>query len=139
MSGTNDLETALLKWVFNSTLPSWSTSTGFYISLHTAEPGEAGSQIDSETTYTAYARVFVDRFTSTGWTVSNNIAFNTSAISFATPTGGTTGAGLTHFGIGTVATATGILLFYGPLAQTLSLSTSTNPTFDSSALTITSS
>ena len=139
MSGTNDLENAALKWIFNSTAPAWSTSTGFYVSLHTAEPGEAGTQLTSETTYTAYARVFVDRFTSTGWTVASNVAFNTTAISFPTPTGGTTGSGLTHFGVGTVSTAAGTLLFFGPLATTHTLSTSTNPTFDSSALTITSS
>ena len=138
MSGSDALENAVLKQIFNSTAPAWSTSTGFYVSLHSADPGEAGTQLTSETTYTAYARVFVDRFTSTGWTVASNVAFNTSAINFPTPTGGLT-PGPTHFGIGTVSTAAGTLLFFGPLATTFSLSTSTNPTFDSSALTITSS
>jgi hypothetical protein len=40
------------------------------ISLHTADPGEAGDQTTSEATYKSYARVSVAR-TTAGWTVTS--------------------------------------------------------------------
>ena len=46
-----------------------SPLTNLYLSLHTADPGEAGSQTTSEATYTSYARVAVAR-TSGGFTIS---------------------------------------------------------------------
>lgn len=71
MSMTNAAETALLTLIFNNTdwanvgdaggLQNSATAGSFYISLHTADPGETGSQTTSETAYTNYARVAVAR------------------------------------------------------------------------------
>lgn len=81
MSLTNAAETALLGLIFNNT--NWTNigdatglrgSTGagsFYISLHTADPGETGAQNTSETAYTGYSRIAVNR-TAGGWTISGN-------------------------------------------------------------------
>jgi hypothetical protein len=59
MSATNTLEDGLLSLIFTATtldgLAENDTSspyTNLYISLHTGDPGEAGSQTSSETAYT---------------------------------------------------------------------------------------
>lgn len=121
-SFTNGTEAALLALLFNAT--NWSnvadntaTSplTNLFISLHTADPGEAGSQTTNETAYTNYARVAVAR-TSGGWTVSGTDptqVVNAATITF--PQCGVTGATITHWGIGTLVSGAGVLLASGPV------------------------
>ena len=77
MSKGNTFEPDLLALIFNATAianiadnAATSPLTNLYVSLHTADPGEAGSQTTSETAYTGYARVAVAR-TSGGWTVAS--------------------------------------------------------------------
>jgi len=96
-----------------------SPATNLYFSLHTANPGAAGSQNTSEVAYTNYARVAVARTTS-GFTVTtgsgttlSNVA-NAAAISF--PACGATGATAAWWGVGLSSTGAGTLLAYGPLA-----------------------
>ena len=131
MSATNAFETDLLELIFNGTTianiadnAASSPATNLCISLHTADPGEGGSQNTNETTYTSYARVAVAR-TSGGWTVSGNNASNTSTITFPTCTGGS--ATLTHFGIGLASSSTGTLLFKGALSSSLAVSNNITP------------
>ena len=74
-------ETALLTLYFNNTdhanigdaagLQHSAAAGSFYLSLHTADPGETGDQTTSETTYGSYARQAVAR-SSAGFTVSGN-------------------------------------------------------------------
>jgi len=78
MSKGNTWENDLLKLIFNATAianiaanAASSPLTNLYVSLHTADPGEAGDQTTSEATYTSYARVAVAR-TSGGFTVTGN-------------------------------------------------------------------
>lgn len=86
MSKSNTTENDLMLLI-NKTLPSYlgtlsgTGNTDLYISLHTADPGEGGSQTTSEATYTGYTRVAVVR-TSAGWTVSGNQAENAALIQF---------------------------------------------------------
>lgn len=85
MSKSNASETALLALLFNNTdfatigdaggLQNSATAGSFYISLHTADPGEAGNQTTSEATYGSYARVAVAR-SGAGWTVSGATVVN---------------------------------------------------------------
>jgi hypothetical protein len=96
-------------------------ATNLYVSLHTAAPGNSGSQTTSETAYTNYARVAVAR-TSGGWTVTqgsgttfSNVV-NAAAITFAAC--GATGATLTHWGVGLASSGAGTLLGWGPLGPT---------------------
>jgi hypothetical protein len=88
MSATNATETAILSLIFTAT--AWadiaqndgsSPATTFYISLHTATPGETGDQTSNETAYTGYARVSVSRDAS-GWTVTGNSVTNDAEIAF---------------------------------------------------------
>lgn len=122
MSKGNTFENDLLLHVFQNAditligdaagLQNSAAAGSLYVSLHTAEPGEAGDQTTSETAYTNYARQAVAR-SAGGWTVSGNQVSNAAAINF--PQCGVTGATITHFGIGTDVSGAGKLLYSGPL------------------------
>lgn len=131
MSKSNSLETSLLGLLFNATAianiadnAASSPLTNLYVSLHTADPGEAGSQTTSEATYTSYARVAVAR-TSGGWVVTGNSVSPAAAITFPEATGGTNT--ITHFGIGTASSGAGVLLYSGTVTPSLSVSTGVTP------------
>lgn len=144
MSKSNAWETALLSLVFNNSnagsigdatgLRGSSTAGSLYVSLHTSDPGEAGSQTTNETSYTNYARVAVAR-SGAGWTVSGNAVSNAAAITFAAC--GATGATITHFGIGTDASGTGVLLYKGALSSSLAVSSGITPAFAIGELDVT--
>ena len=141
MSKSNAFETDFLELIFNAVTianiaddAASAPATSLYVSLHTADPGEAGDQTTNETSYTSYARVAVAR-TSGGWTVSGNTVSNTAAITF--PTCGATGATLTHFGIGTSASGAGNLLMSGALTASLAVSNGVTPEFATGQLTAT--
>lgn len=126
MSKGNTFENELLAHIFTNAdialigdaagLQNSATAGSLYVSLHTAEPGEAGDQTTSETAYTNYARAAVAR-SGAGWTVSGNQVSNAAAINF--PQCGVTGATITHFGIGTDSSGAGKLLYKGPLGTTV--------------------
>jgi hypothetical protein len=134
MSKSDSWETALLQLLFNNTnaanigdatgLRGSSTAGSLYVSLHTSDPGEAGSQTTNETSYTSYARVAVAR-SSSGWTITNNSVSPNATISFPAATGGT--ATITHFGIGTASSGTGVLLYSGTVTPNISVSSGVTP------------
>ena len=134
MSKSNAWETALLQLLFNNTnaanigdatgLRGSSTAGSLFVSLHTADPGEAGDQTTSETSYTSYARVAVAR-SGSGWTITGNSVSPASTISFPACTGST--ATITHFGIGTASTGTGVLLYKGTVTPNISVSSGVTP------------
>jgi hypothetical protein len=114
-------------------LPS-STAGSLYISLHSADPGDSGSQTTSELAYTNYARVGVARGTAT-WTAAAGSVTNISAITF--PACGTAGGTATYFGVGGSLTGTGCLLYSGSLTASLAITNGITPSFGGSALTVT--
>jgi hypothetical protein len=126
MSKTNTFENDLLLLIFNNTdialigdaagLQNSATAGSLYVSLHTADPGEAGDQTTNEITYTSYARVAVAR-SSAGWTVTGNSVSPAATISFPTGTGGSGTA--THFGIGTASSGAGKLLYKGTISPNI--------------------
>lgn len=136
MSKSNTFENDLLQLIFNNVditligdaagLQNSATAGSLYVSLHTADPGEAGDQTTSETSYTNYARVAVAR-TVGGWTVSSNTVTNAALVQF--PQCGATGATLTHFGVGTAASGAGKLLYSGALTSSLAVSSGIQPQF----------
>lgn len=105
-----------------------------YVSLHTADPGEAGTQATNEATYTGYARVAVAR-SGAGWTVVLNALSNAAAITFPLCTGGSNV--LTHFGVGTDLAGAGTLLYKGVLTSSLTVSNNITPNFPTGDLDIT--
>lgn len=141
MSATNACENGLLLLLFNNTdfagigdaggLQNSASAGSLYVSLHTGDPGEGGSQTTSESAYTNYARVAVAR-SGAGWTVSGSNVSNTAAVTF--PACGVTGSTITHFGIGTDSSGAGTLLFKGTCS--LSVSSGITPSFAIGALDV---
>lgn len=135
MSKTNTWENDLLLLVFQNTnvaligdatgLRGSSTNPGsLWVSLHTADPGEAGAQNTSEAGYTGYLRKSLTR-TSGNFTVSGNAVSLAAALDFDPCTGGT--ATVTHFGIGTDSAGAGKLLYKGALSPNISVSNGVTP------------
>lgn len=123
MSKTNTFENDILKLIFNATAiadlaenDSSSPATDLYLSLHTADPGEAGDQTTNEIAYTSYARVAVVR-TNVGWTVTNNSVSPAANVDFPTGSGGSGTA--THVGVGTASSGAGKLLYKGALTPNI--------------------
>lgn len=147
MSKSDAWEADLLKHLFQnlavalvgdaSGLQPSATAGSLYISLHTSDPGETGSQNTNETAYTNYVRVAVAR-TNVAWTVSGTAptqVANAAAIAFAQC--GVTGATLTHFGVGTDSSGAGKLLYSGALTSPLTVSNGITPSFAISSLVVT--
>ena len=142
MSFTDSFENQLISLLFNNDsiygigdlngIRGSLSAGSFYISLHTASPGEAGNQTTNECSYTGYDRVAVQR-TSIGWTVTNSSVSPTSNIDFPICTAGSQTA--THFGIGAVALSYGAgnLLFYGALDSSIVISTGVVPRITTSS------
>ena len=133
MSKGNTFENDLLKLIFQAVAiadiaedDTTSPLTNLYVSLHTADPGEAGDQTTSEATYTGYARVAVAR-TASGWAVTNNIADNVAAITFGACTAGSNT--ITHFAVGTASSGAGKILYSGALTASLAVSAGITPQF----------
>ncbi len=131
MSKGDTFENDWLKLIFQATAianiadnAATSPLTNLYVSLHTADPADAGNQTTNETAYTSYARVAVAR-TSGGWTVTGNSVSPTANIDFPACTGGT--ATITHFGIGTASSGTGKLLYSGTVSPNISVSSGVTP------------
>jgi hypothetical protein len=126
MSKSNSWENALLLLLFNNTnaanigdatgLRGSTVAGSLYLSLHTADPGEAGDQTTSEAAYTSYARIAVAR-SGSGFTVSGNSVNLTSAVNFPAGTGGS--GTVTHFGIGTALSGAGVLLYSGTVTPNI--------------------
>ena len=126
MSKSNAMENGMLLLFFNNTafanigntggLQPSSVGGNFYVSLHTADPGEAGDQTTSEIAYTSYARVAVAR-SGSGWTVTNNSVSPAATITFPAGTGGSGTA--TYFGVGTASSGAGVLLYSGAISPTI--------------------
>lgn len=97
MSKSDAFENSILLLIFNNTniadigdatgLRGSTAAGSLYLSLHTADPGEAGTQATSEIAYTGYARVAVAR-SSAGFTVTADTVTLTANADFPEMTGG---------------------------------------------------
>ena len=140
MSKSNALETALLELLFNGTTianmaddAATSPLTNLYVSLHTGDPGEAGTQATSECTYTTYARVAVAR-TAGGWTVTGNSVSPAAEVAF--PLAGDGAETATHFAVGSAASGAGVVYYIGTISPTIAIANGVQPIF-TTALAIT--
>jgi hypothetical protein len=141
MSKSDTWENDLLKLVFNNVgtsligdatglLPSGTTGS-LYLSLHTADPGETGTQATNETAYTGYARLAVAR-SSAGFTVSGNSVNLTANGDFGQCTA-SPGGNLTHFGVGTSSSGAGKLLYSGTLTPNIIMNVGVQPRITTAA------
>lgn len=135
MSKSNSCENSLLLLIFNNTdfanigdaagLQNSATEGSLYLSLHTSDPGEAGSQSTNEIAYTGYARKAVAR-NSGGFTVSGNTVTLTVDNDFPKMTGGAGGT-VTHWGVGTDSSGAGVLLYSGTTDPDITVTTGMIP------------
>ena len=123
MSKSDTFENDLLKLVFNATAianiadnAASSPLTNLYVALHTADPGEAGTQSTNEVTYTGYARVALVR-TSSGWTVSGSSVSPAANIDFPAGTGGSGTA--TYFSVGVASSGATKILYSGTITPNI--------------------
>jgi len=134
MSKSNTFETDILNYIFQGTALPGGYAGPFYLALHTADPGEAGTAVTSEATYTGYARQSIAR-TSAGWTVATGQATNAAAITFPACTAGSNT--ITYFSIVTTSSGAGTILYSGALTASLAVSAGITPTVAIGAIVIT--
>lgn len=144
MSKSNTFETDLLNLLFNNTnIATLGDATGvrgstaagnLYLSLHTADPGEAGTQATSEIAYTSYARKSVTRDAG-GFTITGNAVSLVANQDFPEGTGGSGTA--THWGIGTASSGAGKLLYKGTLSPAIVCGTGVIPRIKSGTSIVT--
>lgn len=138
MSKSDAFENGLLELIFQnvatdlsgigSGLQASATAGSLWVSLHTSDPGDAGTAITNEMTtgaYNTYARVAVAR-SAGGWTVTGNSVTSVAAAVFPAGTGGT-GATATHFGIVSTASGAGLLLYKGAISPTIACGNGVTP------------
>lgn len=127
MSKSNTFENELLLHIFNNaTISDIGDATGLrgstavgslFLSLHTADPGEPGTQATSEIAYTGYARVAVARSAS-GFTVTGSQVTLTANQDFGKMTAGTGGT-VTNFAVGKAASGATVVLYKGSVSPTI--------------------
>ena len=140
MSKSDTTETALLRLLFNNqnfasvgdgTGIRGSTAAGdLYVSLHSADPGEAGTQATNEFTlgeYPTYARVAVPR-SAGGWTITGPQVVNTAAVTFPLCVGGTSQTAR-FWSIGVAASGGTTVLYKGALTTERIISNGVTPEF----------
>lgn len=131
MSKSDTFENDLLKMIFNASAianladnAASSPLTNLYVALHTADPGETGTQSTSEAAYTSYARVAVAR-TSGGFTVTGSSVSPVANISFPACTGST--ATITFWSVGVASSGATKILYSGAVSPSISVSSGVTP------------
>jgi hypothetical protein len=132
MSKADTFENDLLKLIFQATAISLIADnagttplTELWVSLHTADPTDAGTQTSSETGYTGYARKNIAR-SAGGWTVTGNSVSPAANIDFGECTA-VPGGAITHFGVGTTSAGAGKLLYSGTVTPNITMTTGVIP------------
>lgn len=136
MAGFSDrTESDILQlWLANKAIAqvaSTATSSAFtntWVALHTADPGDTGTQGTNESTYAAYTRIAVAR-TTTGWATSTSAgnASPVAAINFPQNTATST-ATFNYASIGwSSATTDGTIIASGSLNPAINLSQNVTP------------
>lgn len=141
MSLSNASETNLLLILFNNTawagignvggLQPSSVAGSFHVALHSADPGEAGTQTTSEIIYVGYGRVAIAR-SGAGFTVAGDQVSNTATTQFGECTSGSATA--THFSVGLDPSGAGPILYRGALDASRAISAGITPLFNPGAL-----
>lgn len=134
MSKSDAFESALLALVFqNTNIANIGDATGLrgaaaagqlFLALHTADPGEAGTQTTSEVAYTGYARVGLAR-SSGAFTITGNSVSPAANVDFPACTAGSATA--THFSIGVASTGAGMVLYKGAITPTIAIAAGVTP------------
>lgn len=140
MSMSNTQETAYLNLVFkNQAWPNIGDAAGlqpsatagsFFVRLHTADPGEAGTGDSNEVAYTGYAPVAIAR--GAGFTVTGNQVSNAGTVQFGECTAGAATA--THFSVCAGSGIGAAILYSDALDAVRNISAGITPLFNPGAL-----
>jgi hypothetical protein len=132
MSKSDTFENDFLKLVYNATAianiadnAATSPLTNLFVALHTADPGETGTQSTSEAAYTGYARVSVARTTG-GWTVTGNSVSPVANVTFGTCTA-SAGSPITHASVGVASSGATKILHSGALTPNITMAVGVTP------------
>jgi len=135
MSKSNTFENELLLHLFNNAniadigdatgLRGSTTAGSLFLSLHTADPGEAGTASTSEIAYTGYARQAVAR-SSAGFTVAGNAVTLTVNVDFPEMTAGVGGT-VTHFAISKALAGGAVVLYKGTVTPNITVAVGVTP------------
>lgn len=131
MSKSDVFENDLMKLIFNGTPianiadnAAASPLTSLFLALHTADPGEAGTEATNEATYTGYARQAVLR-TAAALVVTGNSVSPAANTDFPACTVGTNA--ITFFSIGVAVSGATKVLYRGPVSPALSVTAGVIP------------
>lgn len=134
-SKSDTFENDLMKLIFNNTaianvgdvagILGSLVAGSLYWSLHTADPGEAGTAVTSEAGYTGYARVAAAR-SGAGFTVTGNSVSPPANVDFGECTASPGGA-ITHFGIVSTSSGAGKLLYSGTMTPNVTMAVGVIP------------
>jgi hypothetical protein len=132
MSLSDVMENAVLNLVYRAV--AWanvadnagtSPITNTYAALHTADPGDSGTQATSEATYTAYTRTAVARTTG-GWSAASGGSISPAAnVDFPAGTGGS--GTVTHFSQGKTSTGSTDAYHIGTVTPNISTGNGITP------------
>jgi len=141
MSKSNTFENDLMLLLFNNTAIANIGDAGgilgsvgagsLYVSLHTANPDEAGTAVTNETAYTGYVRVAVAR-SGAGFVVTGNSVSPAANVDFGECTAAA-GAPITHFGIVNTASGAGKLLYSGTVTPNITMAVGVIPRLKTSS------
>ena len=133
MSFSNTMETAILQYIADGTVPFFDSNTDFWIALHSADPGEAGTAITSEISTGGYARKAVTR--ATDLSVSGNTLTNVNLEQFLTCTSGSTT--VTHASLVNTSSGAGTILMRFELVDPIPVQLGIQPQFAANTLNFT--
>lgn len=137
MSKSDTFENDLMLLLFNNAaianigdaggLRATVTPGSLWWSLHTADPGDAGTAVTSEAAYTGYARVAAARASGAGgFTVTGNSVSPPANIDFGECTAAA-GGPITHFGIVNTSSGAGKLLYSGTVTPNITMAVGVIP------------
>jgi len=132
MSKSDTFENDILKLIFKATAianiadnAAASPLTSLFWALHTADPGEAGTQSTSEATYTGYARVSVARTTGGMTAASAGSTSPVANIDFGNCTAGSNT--ITHASVGVASSGATKILYSGTVTPNISVVNGVTP------------
>lgn len=144
MSKGNTFENELLLLIFNNVdiadigdaagLQNSATAGSYYIALHTADPGEAGTSATSEATFGSYARQAIAR-SGAGFTVTGSSVTNAALVQFPECTSGS--ETITHFSVTTASSGASKIIYSGALNASREVTPGIRLQFEATTLSIT--
>ena len=123
----------ILSKTFNNIEFAWLPLSGFYLSLHTDNPGASGNQMTNECNYGGYTRVLTLRNTD-NWLVAGNRVENNTTVVYPTCMSGKNVA--KYFAIGTNMNGIGRIIYSGALTSTLTITLNVQPRFSKGSIVV---